>query len=276
MSDLFNNRVFKRILKIIIVLVLFVLIGLTDGKTRNKTWVENIFSSVIVLPQKLINYVTFLTSEDETLKYDITSLKEENKELKEKIASLEKHVVDYDLILQENESYRALEKTKEVYDYNVVIADIIAKTQNNWDDIYVINKGSNSGIKKDMIVITEDGLVGYVTEVGKTSSKIISILDASSSLSALETKSRIQVIVKGDLLLKEAGELKLTNIPLKTKFISGDIIETAGIGGRYPKGLKIGKIIAFDEKENPLETEAIVETSVDFNKLERVAVIVEE
>ena len=129
MSDLLKNKVVKRILKIIIVLVLFVLIGLTDGKTRNKTWVENFFSSVIVLPQKLINYISYLTNEDETLKYDIAKLKEENKELKEKVASLEKHVVDYDLIVQENESYRTLEKTKEVYNYDVIIADIIAKTQ---------------------------------------------------------------------------------------------------------------------------------------------------
>jgi len=275
-NDLLNNRILKRIVKIIIVLVLFVLIGLTAGKTRNKTWVENLLNSLVIVPQKVIDYISFLVNEDETVKFDITELKEENKELKEKIAQLEKHVVDYDLILQENESYRTMEKTKEVYNYDVVVADIIAKTQNNWDDIYIINKGSNSGIKKDMIVITEDGLVGYVSEVGNSSSKIVSILDASTSFSALEINSRIQVIVKGDLLLKDTNELKVVNIPLKTNFKSGDVLETSGIGGRYPKGLKIGKIVQFNKKSNPLENEAIIETSVDFNKLERVAVIVEE
>ena len=269
------KRIIKRILKILLAIIIFVIISFTSGKTRNKTAIEEIIGAIINVPQKLITYLKVIASDEDNLLFDIDKLKSENNELKEKIKDLEKKYVDYDLIIEENNAFKALEQTQYVYnEYNVVIADVIAITQNNWDDVYIINKGSNSNIKKDMTVITSDGLVGYIEEVGKDTSKVVSILDASSSFSGVENKSRERVIIKGDLLLKDEGKLKAVDIPLKTKFESGDLIETSGIGGLYPKGIKIGRITEFVEKRNPLENEAIIETSVDFDKLERVAVII--
>ena len=127
-----------------------------------------------------------------------------------------------------------------------------------------------------MTVITNEGLVGYVSQVGTYSSKVTSILDASSSFSAVASKTREQVIAKGDLSLKDENKITVTDIPLKVIYKSGDVFETSGMGNKYPKGITIGVVSEFVSKENPLENQAVIDVAVDFDRLERVAVIIKE
>ena len=271
------NKILKRVFKILLAISIFILISTTNGKHRTTSWIEDVVTNVVLLPQRIVDYIKYISNTDNSFTNDINTLKNENKELKTKVDELEKKLSDYDLVLQENASYKALEEANSTYkDYEVVIAEVISNTQNNWDDVYVINKGKEHGIKTDMAVITIDGLVGYVTEVGEKTSKVVSILDASSSFSALQSETREQVIVKGDLNLKNDNKVKVVEIPLRVEFKSGDVFETSGIGGLYPKGIKIGKATEFIKKANPLENEVEVETFVNFNKLERVAVVISE
>ena len=271
------NKILKRVFKILLAIGIFILISTTNGKHRTTSWIEDVVTNVVLLPQRIVDYIKYISNTDNSFTNDINTLKNENKELKTKVDELEKKLSDYDLVLQENASYKALEEANSTYkDYEVVIAEVISNTQNNWDDVYVINKGKEHGIKTDMAVITIDGLVGYVTEVGEKTSKVVSILDASSSFSALQSETREQVIVKGDLNLKNDNKVKVVEIPLRVEFKSGDVFETSGIGGLYPKGIKIGKATEFIKKANPLENEVEVETFVNFNKLERVAVVISE
>ncbi len=268
------KRILNRILKIILVLIIFILIASTNGKNRTSSWAEDFAKDFIIIPQRVVQLISSAFNDNNTIINDIEKLKEKNKVLNSRVAELEEKLADYDIVVQQNEKFKALEKATDLYkDYDVIMADVIAVSPNNWDEVYVIDKGKENGITPNMPVITTDGLVGYVSEVGEKSSKIISILDASSSFSAIASETREQVIVKGDLILKEENKVKISEIPFKTIYKSGDTFETSGIGGIYPKGLKIGKTIEFINKENPLENEAILETYVNFNKLERVAII---
>ena len=124
-----------------------------------------------------------------------------------------------------------------------------------------------------MAVIAEGGLVGYIESVTSNTAKIISILDAGNAISARVTRTRDTVVSKGSINLAEDKQMKITNIPTGVTLVEGDKIETSGIGGIYPKGILIGKVKSFEQKNNPIENEAILESYVDFNKLETVAVI---
>ena len=62
-------------------------------------------------------------------------------------------------------------------------------------------------------------------------------------------------------------------IPTDADLVLEDTIETSGLGGIYPKGIQIGKIKEIIESKNMTDRYAIVETSVDFSKLETVLVI---
>lgn len=123
-----------------------------------------------------------------------------------------------------------------------------------------------------MPVVSADGIVGYVISVTDTTAKVQTIIDASSSTSAVMSISRDNIIVKGEL--GNENMLKATYISSDADLILNDDVETSGLGGIYPKGLKIGKLVQIIEETNITEKYAIIEPAVDFSKLETVLVII--
>jgi len=276
-EGILNNTFIKKIIVFIGIVILFLLIGLTNGKNRNVSAVENLLSSIITIPLNGFNYIENWIEGNELFFSDIEKIKEENKELILENEALKNKMIDYEILMAENKTLKEHARIRESYlDYSVVIADVISDSASNWEEVYIINKGENDGIKPNMTVITTDGLVGYVETVSKNTSKVISILDAGNSVSARSTRTRDAIICKGNISLKEEGKLKVISIPIGVEFIEGDKIETSGMGGLYPKGIAIGEIESFENKINPLENEAILKTYVDFNKIETVAVIVND
>lgn len=270
-----KNSFLKRFLISISIIIVFLCIGLTNGKNRNVSAVEGFLSGIVTIPQNGFKYLENWFSGNEIFFSDIELLRNENSELKKENEVLKNKMIDYEILASENKTLKEQARIRESYlDYEVVIADVISDSASNWDEVYVINKGSKDGIKPNMTVITTDGLVGYVETVSKNTSKIVSILDAGNSVSARSTRTRDSVIAKGNISLKDEGKVKITSIPIGVQFIEGDKFETSGMGGIYPKGIAIGEIESYENKTNPLENEAILRTFVDFNKLETVAIII--
>ena len=269
-----KNR-FKTILKIILIVALFVCINYTNGENRKVTIFEDIISDLVTAPQRVIVHIKNYFKEDGNIFFDnIETLKTQNEELKEENEKLKNKMLDYEVLLAENEVLKKHVKLADLYpNYSVVVADIIMNSGTNWDFTYTINKGSRDGIAPNMAVIAEDGLVGYIESVTDKTSKVVSILDAGNSISARVTRTRDTVISKGSIKLSKDMQMRVTNIPTGVTLVEGDKIETSGLGGIYPKGILIGKIKSFEQKNNPIENEAIVESFVDFNKIETVAII---
>ena len=267
----------KTIFSIIALIILFTCISLTNSTPRKTLLLEAFVSDFVSLPQRIYSTVRAYVSSDENYFSDIETLKKENEELKKQIAELEKQAIDYEQVTAENDVMRSHLKLADRYkDYKLIVADIISDSATNWEATYIINKGSKDGIKPGMTVITNEGLVGYIETVTNKTSKIISILDAGNSVSSRVSRTRDEIVCKGSVSSTEEQNLKIMNIPMGTILIEGDKIETSGVGGIYPKGLSVGKIVEIVNKKNPIENEAIVKTIVDFNKLETVGVIVFE
>ena len=267
----------KTVFSIIALIVLFTCISLTNSTPRKTLLLEGFISDVVSLPQRLYATAKAYVTSDDTYFSDMETLKKENEELKKQIEELEKMAIDYEQVTAENDVMRSHLKLADRYkDYNLVVADIISDSATNWEATYIINKGEKDGIKPGMTVITNEGLVGYIETVTKKTSKIISILDAGNSVSSRVSRTRDEIVCKGSVSSTEEQNLKIMNIPMGTVLIEGDKIETSGVGGIYPKGLAVGKIVEIVNKKNPIENEAIVKTNVDFNKLETVGVIVFE
>ena len=267
----------KTFFSIIALTILFTCISLTNSIPRKTLLLEGFMSDLVSLPQRLYATAKAYVMSNDTYFSNIETLKKENEELKKKIEELEKMAIDYEQVTAENDVMRSHLKLADRYkDYNLVVADIISDSATNWEATYIINKGSKDGIKPGMTVITNEGLVGYIETVTNKTSKIISILDAGNSVSSRVSRTRDEIVCKGSVSSTEEQNLKIMNIPMGTVLIEGDKIETSGIGGIYPKGLAVGKIVEIVNKKNPIENEAIVKTNVDFNKLETVGVIVFE
>lgn len=271
------HKIWEKIFIIVVVIALLICIGYTNGNSRQVTIIESGISKIITAPQRIYVYFKNWVTKNEKFFSDIKELENENESLKNYIQEIEQKILDYEVLVSENKVLKEHIKTVESYpNYNVVAAEVISDSINNWDEIYIINRGSKHGIMPNMAVITVDGLVGYVESVTDNTSKVVSILDAGNSVSSRVTKTRDAVICKGNTALKEKNQLKVKYIPMGVELIEGDKIETSGMGGIYPKGIAIGTIKEFIIKKNPSENEAILETFVEFNKLETVAVIISE
>ena len=155
--------------------------------------------------------------------------------------------------------------------YSTIPAYVINRDIGNYSNTVVINVGSKDGIKENMTVIADQGLVGHVISTTDHTSKVQTIVDTATAVTSTISTTKDTIIVQGTL--ENKSELKATYIPTDASLIQGDSIETSGIGGIYPKGIHIGTIKEIFNTKNITDRYATVETSVDFSKLDTVLVI---
>ena len=132
--------------------------------------------------------------------------------------------------------------------------------------------GEKDGIKPNMTVISEKGLVGYVISTTNSTAKVQTIIDTASTVSTTLSSSKDNLICKGTL--EETGVLRASYIPTTAILVPGDKIETSGMGGIYPKGILVGTVKKVMATKNIVDRYAIIEPAVDFNKVDTVLVIV--
>lgn len=195
-------------------------------------------------------------------------------ELQNQVAELlhYKHqVVEYQ---QENDKLRQMLNLKQrSFQYDLEAAEVIGRDPGNWFDVVLIDKGKKHGLKKDMAVITDKGLVGYITSTTNNNSKVILITDDRSSVSAMIQRTRDHGILKGTIAPSPRGYLKMVFLPQDANLVKGDIIVSSGLGGVIPKGIVIGEIVEAKKEPHDLMQYAIVKPAVDFQKLEYIFVI---
>ena len=159
--------------------------------------------------------------------------------------------------------------------FESVPAPVIARDPSNILATIVLGVGSESGVKVGHIVVSDQGLVGRVSEVGANYSKVLLITDASSTLSALVEGSRATGIVRG-----QYGDALIMDWILQTENVKpGDVVVTAGLGlgdelrSLYPKGLVVGKVLQIQNAEAAAYQRAIIAPAVDLRRLENVLVV---
>ncbi|MBR2180015.1 MAG: rod shape-determining protein MreC [Selenomonadaceae bacterium] len=207
---------------------------------------------------------------------DIMNVHEQNKALQAEVEELKAKNLAANEFEAENQRLRALLAYKEsATQFDLIAARVIGREAATWSSTVVINRGSADGIANDMAVVTAMGLVGHISDTGINSSKVQLILDPRSSVGTLvqRPESRVAGIVEGDI--NDPTMPRMVNIPKNSDVIVGDVIVTSGFGGIYPKGIVVGKIKEIQNEESGLLKYGVVETTVDFQKLEDVAIIVQ-
>lgn len=203
-------------------------------------------------------------------------IKKENSDLRKENTELKDKSLKYDALNNENERLRQMLNFKtQRSEYSYLGCDIIGKSGNNWLDGFIINRGSDDGVKDRMIVVTGDGLVGQVTSVGTNWSIVQTLVNENIAVAAmLNTTRENDGVVNGYRDDNDKLLAKLNYLPLNSKVKVGDMVLTSGLGQLYPKDIKIGKVIAIEEDKGKLIKNALIEPSVDFNKLEELFVVI--
>ncbi len=208
--------------------------------------------------------------------HSITSLGhmvEENKELKEQIALLKGQLYQQEELKRENERLKNLLQYQDTYSeyFETKTAAVIGRDPGNWFGFVTLNKGSKDGIVKDMPVVTPSGLAGKVVTVSDNTSQVILITDPRSGVGALVQDSRVPGVLEGTTA--GSDETRLIHVPKDTQLTKGQVIITSGIGGTFPKGIPIGRIVDVSDEPSGLFKTAMVVPFADLNRLEEVLVI---
>lgn len=257
---------------IITIVILIVIVIISNIKIDNVAFIES-SAGIFVMPiQNGLTYLKNWMSGNNTFFTNINNLQEENEELKKKNSELEKSLRELEIVKSENSTLKEYVNLKDKYtEYETIPAYVINKDISNYNDTIVINVGKDDGIEVNMPVIADQGLVGHVISVTSKTAKVQTIVDTASTISCTLTTSRDNVIARGTL--KEKSTLKATYIPTSATVLEGNTIETSGLGGIYPKGIHIGTIKKVITGKNITDRYAMIETAVDFAKIDTVLVI---
>ena len=260
------------ILGIVITIILLILIVAFSNGENNASFFENVASKLVMPVQNGLTYLKNKISGNDTFFTDINKLKEENEQLLARNSELEQSLRELENIKTENETLKEYMNLTEKYgEYKTIPAYVINKDISNYSKTIVINVGTNDGVKENMTVIGDQGLVGHIVSVTDTTAKVQTIIDTASSVSATMSSTDETIVCKGTL--ENTTELKAMYIPTDYNIIQGDSIETSGLGGIYPKGIHIGTVKQVEATKNVTDRYAIIETAVDFDKLSTVLVI---
>jgi len=150
-----------------------------------------------------------------------------------------------------------------------IIARVIGRDSNNFLNFVMVDLGSRHGIEVGMPVMNNQGLVGRISEVTNTSSKVLLISDPLSTVNAILQSSRLTGVVNG----VAGGEPVMGFIPQGSLVGVGEIVLSSGLGGNFPKGIPIGQVIEVRQRDFEVFQEAIVRPIVDFGRLESVLIV---
>ena len=271
MRFFFRSKKFKVMLSITCaVLILALLAGIVGSSfTPQNGVIGAVTSSVTEFSKNCTDGIDSFFEKFE----DNGNLIEENSSLKQQVNELTSDLMDYEKAKQENEMYEKYYGIKEQNtDYIMEPAMLISRNVDDPYGSFNINKGSLQGIALHDPVITEEGLVGYISEVNPSFSKVTTILDTAISLGGVDRRTRDTGVISGELDLAEKGKTRLNNLLRSSGVAAGDYIVTSG-GGVFPEGLVVGRVDSVHNEVYNTALYGIITPIVDFGELRDVMVI---
>ena len=257
---------------VITIIIIVLLVVFTNSNANQVSYIEKICNVFVMPIQNGFTYLKNKMSGNDSFFADMDTLKSENEDLKKKNSELEQSLRELEIIKAENDTLKEYVNLKDKYtDYTTVPADVINRDISNYSSTIIINVGSDDGIKEEMTVIADSGLVGHVISVTNNTAKVQTIVDTASAVTSKISTTEDTIVVQGTL--EDKSTLRANFIPTDAVVLQGDTVETSGIGGIYPKGIHIGTITEVVNTNNRTDRYAIVQTAVDFNKLNTVLVI---
>ncbi len=206
----------------------------------------------------------------------LEDLRAENEALRQELDGYKNLVYDAELIEDENDFLNSFLGIKNEHaDFLFEDATVVGRESTNYRTVLTLSKGTLHGVAVNMPIITEEGLVGHVTEVGATWSKAVVLTETASAVGGYIERSGVLGVVEGTYELRAEGLCQMVYIEADADIRVGDKVITSGIGGVYPRGLLIGKIGTIELDENSRTLRATIVPAADLGRISKVMIITE-
>ncbi len=266
-----KKTVITILVAVLIALVLAILSAVSGGKISPVGSLVNIIAKPLQSAGNAIGGF-FEDRADRALRYD--EMEKENEELRRQVADLKTAVREREAMEKENIELRSALGLRE-RDASMVFesAEIVAKNADNWSRSFTINKGSSAGIEVNNCVVTAEGMIGYVSEVGNTWATVTAVTDTTMEAAAIASRTRDVASAEGDFELMSEGKFRLSYLSKDTQVLEGDIIETSGVGGLFPKGIVLGYVEEVRNETHGISKYAVVSPVCDLDRVNHVMII---
>ena len=204
---------------------------------------------------------------------NLRSAQSENDKLKQKIQELEVEVQESKELTVENKRLKSLLGLKQEPDYEILPAQIIGRDTSVWFNTAVVNRGSLDGVKLNMPVVVNGGLIGRITAVSPLTAQIDLITRDKSGMGAIIGElgsSNVLGVVKGTGL---RDLVEMNYVPGYETVNVGDIVYTTGQDGIYPPGLKLGEVVEVRSGSTTVSHQIFIRPSARINSMQEVAIL---
>lgn len=262
--------------------VLIIALLLTAGISVGSVFVPNLTGpasqALGVLGTPFRAVATFVTDKIQAA-YDYAfsyrELQDRVQELEGQVARMEEENRQAQTALEENDRLRELLDLRKAHrDFDFESATVTGRSATSWSSTLTISKGTSCGVQEDMCVVTETGaLVGVVSEVGTNWATVTTLIDPNISLGASVVETEDAAILTSDLDAMSQGLCRLSYLSSSAQLKEGDQVVTSGLGGVYPSGIDIGRVVEQGTTSSGMEHYALVEPAVKLEDLKQVFVV---
>jgi rod shape-determining protein MreC len=199
----------------------------------------------------------------------LLEVREENEQLWREVVELREENLQFREALVASENLQRIVEMRAGFEIPMRPAEVVGQDLSIWFRSILLDRGQRAGVYSGMPVVTGSGVVGLVTATSPHAAKVMLLQDRQSAIDGIVQRSRARGIVRGhgdDALI---FELVVRGDDVRP----GDVVISSGIGGVYPKGLRIGEVIEVADPEAGLVQKARLAPAVDFGRLEQVFVL---
>jgi rod shape-determining protein MreC len=240
------------LLRLSIVIAFSVILFLADSQL-------NFFASSRLYLNSLVSPIQYVADAPQKLSRAISenimtrdALKDRNQQLEKDNLFLKADRLLLTELQHENKELRELLNSQRSFSYKRMITEVMSLRSDPFSHQLLINKGATNGVYLGQPVINEQGVVGQVSQVGSTTSRVLLIVDASHGIPVRVQRNDIAAVVHG------SGAWNMLNVPFvqsNADLKEGDLLVTSGLGGRFPAGYPVATITHFNYQEGSLYAE---------------------
>jgi rod shape-determining protein MreC len=201
--------------------------------------------------------------------FDLVGVRQENLRLKRQLAQLGSQQRRMAELETENRHLADLLELRDALGMSATGANVIGSDATGLSRTLLLSEGSRQGLRRDMAVVSINGVVGKLITVSQEAARVLLISDHNSALDAFDQRSRSRGIISG--VVEDGLVMKYVDRSEDVK--AGDTVVTSGMDGIFPRGLLVGTIGRVSQEGPGLFLNVEVKAAVDFRELEQVLIL---
>lgn len=275
MNQFFTNK--KMIILLISVIVFVSLLSLSLRTGDSTPFIQQASNDITaVLGRAFSGPANTVTNVFESVN-NLQNTYEENQRLRVEIDKVYERQAEINVLRDENSRLaEELELKNSLTDFQTISGTVISRNPDNWVDQIIVDRGSQDGVEVGMPVMSGNGLIGRISEVNPTSSKIVLLTNIEQTANQVSSEIVLEEEIIYGLISgydSSNDRLVMSQITSTTEIEEGELITTSGLGGMIPRGLVIGEVEQVSMDAHGLAQQVFVKPAADFDNLRFVTII---